>query len=931
MTKTIAKSLLFTIAVLAGLYSPAAGQEVPRVIHFSRQLYGAQNQNWSITQRPDLQLFFGNSGGLLRFDGSHWQNYPSPSGQIVRTVACDSLGNIFTGGYAALGLWAAGKTGRLEYHSLTGSLEGKGLGNEEIWHILPLADRVIFQSFSTLFIYDYKKVKPLIPPGNIMFARQVNGRVIVPVIDQGLFELLEDGSFQKIPESEIFNNLRIATLLPGNENEMLVCTQESGIFVFKDNKFSLWHSPVNQAIQPAQLNKALRLRNGHFAFGTILNGVFITDAEGRILYHINQENGLQNNTVLALFEDQAEGLWLGLDKGIDLVLPGSPLRFFQDKTGEIGSVYAAALFGGKLYVGSNQGVFYRKYPSKSREAFHLLEGSQGQVWDLQVIEDQLIGGHNSGSFAIRNGRMKFLYSVTGVYTTIPLPGRKDVLLQGTYTGIIVLKKDRQGLWYPANGLEGFYESSKKLFFDKTGRLWVVHPRKGLFRLTLDEELKRPLKIERPDENNKLLSSFRPQVEQIAGEVIAKSDSLFFAWSDSLQRFLPKISLGRERLSPGNFVLIAGRQGEWFKAFPSVLFFFHPQKSILRLSLLMGDEKIIPLADSSYLFCLDDGYAMLPPESGTSHAGHASPPAPLITSIGIEKKGELLDDLRLLPQPCEFNSEDNQLKFYFSCPVFDFQAAVRFRLLGFDEKWSSFQALGNKEFTNLPPGEYEFQVQSELSPAVRSFRFSIRPKWFQMTWARALFVLLLLLVAHLLLKWHQRRLAAQERRLQLEKERELEQQRTLTRNEMLQAEILSKSRKLADSTMNLVRKNEILIKIKNELGASIRGKPGEAPGRSLFKLQRLIDEHLSDDEDWQAFEANFNQLHHQFFTRLKTEFPELTPGDLRLAAYLKMNLSSKEIAPLLNISLRGVENKRYRLRQKMNLHPEVNLTEFLMGY
>lgn len=95
--------------------------------------------------------------------------------------------------------------------------------------------------------------------------------------------------------------------------------------------------------------------------------------------------------------------------------------------------------------------------------------------------------------------------------------------------------------------------------------------------------------------------------------------------------------------------------------------------------------------------------------------------------------------------------------------------------------------------------------------------------------------------------------------------------------------------------------------------------------------RQIDGHLSSEEDWDVFKANFNQLHDQFFKRLKEEYPELTPGDLRLAAYLKMNLSSKEVAPLLNISLRGVENKRYRLRRKLQLEPEANLAEFLMQY
>jgi DNA-binding CsgD family transcriptional regulator len=129
----------------------------------------------------------------------------------------------------------------------------------------------------------------------------------------------------------------------------------------------------------------------------------------------------------------------------------------------------------------------------------------------------------------------------------------------------------------------------------------------------------------------------------------------------------------------------------------------------------------------------------------------------------------------------------------------------------------------------------------------------------------------------------------------------------------------------------IRKNETLLQIKEEL-ARVKADMGERlPDRYHSRLLRLIDSHLGSEQDWLIFETNFNQVHEVFLHKLKASYPDLTPGDLRLAAYLKMNLSSKEIAPLLNISLRGVENKRYRLRQKLHLDNDANLTEFLMQY
>jgi FixJ family two-component response regulator len=89
--------------------------------------------------------------------------------------------------------------------------------------------------------------------------------------------------------------------------------------------------------------------------------------------------------------------------------------------------------------------------------------------------------------------------------------------------------------------------------------------------------------------------------------------------------------------------------------------------------------------------------------------------------------------------------------------------------------------------------------------------------------------------------------------------------------------------------------------------------------------------MKNESEWEAFEALYDQAHGDFFKRLKADFSGLTPSDLRLCAYLRMNLSSKEIAPLLNITVRGVEERRYRLRKRMNLGSDENLTERIMTY
>jgi DNA-binding CsgD family transcriptional regulator len=129
-------------------------------------------------------------------------------------------------------------------------------------------------------------------------------------------------------------------------------------------------------------------------------------------------------------------------------------------------------------------------------------------------------------------------------------------------------------------------------------------------------------------------------------------------------------------------------------------------------------------------------------------------------------------------------------------------------------------------------------------------------------------------------------------------------------------------------MHLVQKEEFLLKIKDEL--QHLNKPGndKADAADLKKILRILSEEEKLNEEWEQFSVHFNKVHSDFLIRLKEKYPTLKPHELKLCAYLRMNLSSKEIAQLRSISVRGVEISRYRLRKKFELPTETNLFQFL---
>jgi DNA-binding CsgD family transcriptional regulator len=155
-------------------------------------------------------------------------------------------------------------------------------------------------------------------------------------------------------------------------------------------------------------------------------------------------------------------------------------------------------------------------------------------------------------------------------------------------------------------------------------------------------------------------------------------------------------------------------------------------------------------------------------------------------------------------------------------------------------------------------------------------------------------------------------------------KELENNKRLLdlKNEKLEIDIQSKNRELAVSTMSLIKKNEFLNTVKNQI-VSVSST------EDLKRVVKVIDNNINNTDDWKLFEKAFNNADKDFLKLIKDKHPSLTPNDLRLCAYLRLNLSSKEIAPLLNISPRSVEVKRYRLRKKMNLPHEFSLTSYII--
>lgn len=933
---------------------------VPYVQNYPKSVYLSGNQNWSITKDKYGIMYFGNAQGLLTYDGKYWQQYKMPNRQIVRSVLADPSGIIYTGGFGELGYWS-NKNNKLAYTSLTKLVPPQHLVKDEIWKICAEGKRVIFQSFNTIYIYENNRIKTVKAARPFLFLHQVGKRFFVEVLSEGLFELMGD-KLVPLKGSNPTNSTDVLSILPYKNGSLLIGTSKDGLFTYDGNSFSPLNTPANAFLKVYQLNNGVKILNKYYAYGTILNGLIIIDEQGNIVQRINKSSGLQNNTVLSLYADDDQNLWAGLDNGIDRVELNSPLYFYFDKTGQFGTVYSSLIYNNTIYLGTNQGLFYSPWVSGqgsfSSFDFKLIPGSQGQVWDLTSIDGQLICGHNNGTFRVIGNKLEKISNTNGGWTIKKLDNGQDGLIQGTYNGLLIYKKDARGLWKFHHKIIGFDEPSRYVERDAKGDIWVSHAYKGLYKLSLSPDLTRVISSRAYNDKNGLPDDYNINIFKIENKLVFSSDQGFFIYDEISNRFksYEELNKGLKGFSTSNKIISAGLNKYWFinRGKMSLVHLTEPGKLNIdsnRFSILDGRmvqyyENISKISDDIYLISVDDGFVIYNGTDGQERNSKSTLPVVLIRRIeDITDTYKTLSEIGSNGSEMEIPFSRNNIRISYALPYYR-QAKVKFQyyLEGYSKQWSDWSPASQKDFTNLSKGSYVFKVRAKINDEQVSkettFEFEVLPPFYATSWAIACYILAGIVLLITAKRLYEKKLRKDQQtiseKLQAEKEAYLKKEAEATerqiiklQTEKLQVELAGKNRELANSAMSLVYKNELLQKLSQEILKLKDGSGKPLAEDQLRKIQKVIDEGMNDERDWNLFESSFNEAHESFFKKLKANHPDLVPNDLKLCAYLHMNMSSKEMASLLNISLRGVEIRRYRLRKKLEVPHDKNLVEFLM--
>ena len=911
-------------------------QETPPIIQYGLKESGAGNQNWMISQDSQGKIYIANNKGLSEFNGTKWVLYPSPNESIIRSVKV--IGEkIYMGTYMNFGYWENTENGILTYTSLSKKLNIDILEDEQFWNIIEYNEKVIFQSLSRLIIVEEAsgEVQFLESGGTLLKSFKVDSQVFYQESGRGLFEIRSGKPYLVCQDEKLKNQVIIG--LFKIKGDFLILTDKSGFFHLKGNRIFKWKIEGDASFKNYKLYSSMMLSDGSFALGTISNGLIWLDKFGKLILELNKEKGISNNTILSVFEDKSQNIWLGLDNGIDCVNANSPFLEFSDIFGKLGAVYTSKLHKDNFYLGTNHGLFVKKTNSSS--GFSLIDGTEGQVWTLDVIDGQLLCGHDLGTFYIDSDTALQIADKPGTWVFKRHPTNVDVLLQGNYKGIFVLEKANNN-WRIRNKLTGFDISSRFIEFVNDSLILVSHEYKGVFNLKIDSELTIVKEITFEESvkkgKNASLASFDSEIFYNNPDGIFRYDKQDFKFVKdidlsteiSVSRYLSGKMINDDN---GKFWMYSNNKIHYLfkdifsEEFKFKSFYFEKNTA----NNVLGFEHVAKHTGSKYLLGTNRGYLLV----DLAKIKKAKPIA-RFEKIRVTDKSNNLINLPL-NQESTLNPEQNNIKFFIS--QFNYQkydkVTYQYLLAGFDEDWRPWTTNAVLSLNNLPRGEYVLKartrIRNEISKSITTKKIYILPPWYlsnRMYFIYfILFLVLIFLVNKIYVFYYKRQrnklIEVNTRKLELI---ELGNQRELmkVRNEQLQNDIESKNREIAIATMSTLKRNEFLNKIKKDL----------TDMESLTKVGQLIkkiNKNLKKNDDWQYFEDAFNNADKDFFKEIKAKHQELTNNDLKLCAFLRLNLSSKEIAPLLNISVHSVEIKRYRLRKKMNLSRETRIVDYIM--
>lgn len=938
------KNVLIFIIIL---YSTSAYAWDRQNVSYDPLSYQGGTQNWQIKQSEKGWIYLANNNGLLEFDGYSWTLH-SMKGRIVRALNFIN-DKIYVGGSSEFGYFEKDTKGLFSFISLSALINDSWKG--DVWNILYLDHKVYILDDYHAYVFENEKYSHTIKSDyKIDCSALINNNICIGTPGGIAYLNKSSNQFESYKSNNgenILSNSKIVELLP-YKGKLIVVTARKGIYLVENNNYKPINSIANDFIEKNQLFSAT-IEKDILALGSVQNGLFILDFSNPTYSEIiNQDNMLKNNTVLSCFFDNDKNLWLGLDNGITYINMDNLTNPLFSKESTIGTGYCSYFYNGTLYLGTNQGL----YMQDPKQGYNMVKGGEGQIISLSNYDNKLFSCGDNGILVI-DSHETYKIDISGAVKIVPISGYKDKLLITTYFESQIIEK-KYGKWQYSHTIN--HSNEDRVLITKENILYWQADFGDNFVIAsiLDDKLENIFVKKYSLGNSKVNSN--SAISIIDGHMIVCCTDGLYRYSeteDKLERYIELEGLLGER-TDYQYIYADRMKNIWFKSDGSLYLLPYSNSYLNKHIYYVGLES--QMVDGGGNIEMQDSiHAIIGTYKG-------------FTMVRVDKMQQIKDPSQVYIHKIRTSKDNNivsygeassnlVLPYELNSISIDWGAfnmsnhdiiLFSYRLKGLDDEWSIPSAKNTKEYTNLEEGSYSFEVRTivknkEMKVANSdTITFKILPPWYRSIWAYCIYLILFGVVLYLIYRAIIRK---QEREIK-EKKKTIELQRlslekeTRAKNqvihelekEKLQSDLQYKTQELTGYILNICQKNETFDKIRKEAELILRAIENKENPIKLRKrvsdLIVMVNNDIQHDENFDIFKSNFDIVHKNFFKILEKKFPQLTKKDKILCAYIKMDLLSKEIAPLLNISVRGVEINRYNLRKKMGLDRSINLYEYI---
>lgn len=924
---------LFTLATI-GKYP---------VKNFTPEEYKAGIQNIDFAQNRDMNLFVANNLGVLSFNGNQWEVQAYNTGKKKRSLAFDEETNrLYVGSQGDFGYFED----NWKYVSLTDKIPQGDSGFDEVWDVYIYNSNIYFCTFQGIYVFDGQSVSVVRRPGGFNRSFFAGNR---------LFTQSPQGTLMEIDGTDLSTSIQ-----QGRKNEIvaeLISTPEGHLIFYNSGPIELSTTyDVNSALpelgsmlEGTYVNHVMQLSDARLVISTQRAGLFLYNLQSNVIENITTKDGLQSNACLRAFQDYTGNLWVGMQNGIALVDINSPMKLINEDIDLQGSGYETFDADEGTYYTTSNGIYFLE-EGATKSTFLL--GTEGPAYGMQEVGEKLYAGHHTGLFLLEKGTAIKRASTNGLWEVKQLRSNPRFAIGGTYSGLHLFRIDRLGELESVAQIAGFGESSRFFEEDRKGRLWVGQYYKGLYQLELNASLTKASILKGPDAFNNSMGK-HAILTRIDDELYLGTDQGIHRIDQATDQIVSDELFSNVVSDRWVYQLVQDRQknvhiftedlvGFFKQVSPSNYAFIPSSLFQLRQSFNNDLLTVSTNVKDGVLFNANEGFIQYNPEQEERLTIEKQPLVSRIHSLAEDS---------ILYSRMPFQSRADSAEFIriiqgtkvlkFVVESFKFKDVnnrqFRYFLKGFDNQYSEWSNVNFKEYTNLTEGNYEFFVQTSnyLGETVTSKEVPVQvdPPFYRSTAAKIIYGLIFISLIILMIRVQRQYYRGKQQRMERSKQKELaEKQKELNtlKEEQIQSELRNVNNLLAASTMNLVVKNEFMENIKEEIRqVKLNGKPQTQ--KALERIIKEIDSTLKLQEDWKQFEHHFDRVHGDFLTRLTNQFRDLTPGEQKLCAFLRLKMDTKEVSNLMGISLRGVEVARYRLRKKLGLDKHQNLAKFVLEY